>query len=301
MKYSSLIVSTLLGSIAHEATAAEANCCHAAVDKGCPSPYVDGSQFIIGSFTISGIATVPCCLTSVTASTGVVDNMQLCPGSEPPATTSETTTGADPFSGDTGGESSSSIFSGSEFGSSCSSLRELFPDCSCIIFCQGSNGAQCIDVPSDACDTSSCPGGSGTACHNYMTYSESSSSSSSSSTTTTTTSGSTSGSTGTTTTNNANASTCTESSGICVCSGECPSFTDGWAQRSSSSVNGKSSCVAMKDGGSTSNSGGVVTINGTPYTVVDPCPGTSSAGMFDLYYASILMGAAAVVGGLAAL
>ena len=132
-----------------------------------------------------------------------------------------------------------------------------------------------------------------------MTYSESSSSSSTTTTTTTTSSsGSTSGST---TTNNAMSSTCTESSGICVCSGECPSFTDGWAQRSTSSVNGKSSCVALKDGGSTSNSGGVVTINGTPYTVVDPCPGTSSAGMFDLYYASILMGAAAVVGGLAAL
>ena len=35
---------------------------------------------------------------------------------------------------------------------------------------------------------------------------------------------------------------------------------------------------------------------------MDPCPdgGDSSAGMFDLCYASILMGAAAVVGGVAA-
>ena len=104
------------------------------------------------------------------------------------------------------------------------------------------------------------------------------------------------------TANTALASTCTESSGICVCSGACPSFTDGWATQSSESVGDESTCVALQNGGVYSNQDGVITVNDTPYTVVDPCPdgGDSSAGMFDLCYASILMGAAAVVGGVAA-
>ena len=186
MKYSSLIVSTLLGATNHAATAVEANCCHAAVDKGCPSPYVDGSQFIIGSFTISGIATVPCCLTSVTASTGVVDNMQLCPGSEPPAETSETNTGEDPFLGDTGGDSSflgGSSSSEGDFSSTstttsntesssggdddsvagnCFTLQEQFPGCSCVTQCPGRD-AQCTGASADDCSVS-CDGGGGTSC-----------------------------------------------------------------------------------------------------------------------------------------
>lgn len=80
------------------------------------------------------------------------------------------------------------------------------------------------------------------------------------------------------------ASTCSESSGVCVCSGECPPFTNDWASQSSDIINkgAESTCVATKTNVSTSISDGIVTINNQPYTIVDPCTSAttgSSAGM----------------------
>ena len=185
MKYSSVILSTLLAAITHAATAAEANCCHAAADKGCTSPYVD-SPNQSGSVTINGLNTVSCCLDTVTDAALVIDTMQLCPGSEPPAETVQTTTGADLFSGDTGGDSSflgGSSSSEGDFSSTstttsntesssggdddsvagnCFTLQEQFPGCSCVTQCPGSD-AQCTGASADDCSVS-CAGGGGTSC-----------------------------------------------------------------------------------------------------------------------------------------
>ena len=102
------------------------------------------------------------------------------------------------------------------------------------------------------------------------------------------------------------ASTCSESSGMCVCSGDCPSFTNDWASQSSDIISkgAESTCVATKTSSSTSISDGVVIINNQPYTIIDPCTSAttgSSAGMFDAFYATVLVAAAGVVGGFAAL
>jgi hypothetical protein len=97
------------------------------------------------------------------------------------------------------------------------------------------------------------------------------------------------------------ASTCSESSGLCVCSGECPAFTNDWAGLL---INDGSCVVTKSSGSSTSFSDGVVTVNGQTYTNIDSCDGAttgSSAGMFGAYYASVLVAAAAVTGGVAAL
>mmetsp|Transcript_10134 Transcript_10134/g.16750 ORF Transcript_10134/g.16750 Transcript_10134/m.16750 type:complete len:127 (-) Transcript_10134:257-637(-) len=112
------------------------------------------------------------------------------------------------------------------------------------------------------------------------------------------------------TTNAVLASTCTESSGVCVCSGDCPSFTNDWPDKSTQGVGADASCVAMKNGGSSSvGMDGVITVNDKVYTSIDPCASavvggnsaTNSAGMFGAYYASGLVTAAAVAGVAAAL
>ena len=57
------------------------------------------------------------------------------------------------------------------------------------------------------------------------------------------------------------------------------------------SIDDNSSCVALKDGGSYSNFNGAITVNGTPYTAVDPCPGSGAAGV--VASTSVTIGAAA--------
>mmetsp|Transcript_29354 Transcript_29354/g.43137 ORF Transcript_29354/g.43137 Transcript_29354/m.43137 type:complete len:114 (-) Transcript_29354:210-551(-) len=93
------------------------------------------------------------------------------------------------------------------------------------------------------------------------------------------------------------ASTCSESSGVCVCSGDCPSFTDDWT----SSINSESTCVATKTGSTTSIEDGVVTVNNQTYTIIDPCSVGSSAGIFDAHLATVVVAAVVVAGGVAAL
>jgi len=112
------------------------------------------------------------------------------------------------------------------------------------------------------------------------------------------------------TTNAVVRASCMESTGVCVCSGECPSFTENWA--STSSQGGENpSCVSLKDGGDHSTDpDGDITVNGKVYSLstVDPCTsaiagtGDNAAGLFGTYYyASVVVAAAAVAGGLAAL
>ena len=97
------------------------------------------------------------------------------------------------------------------------------------------------------------------------------------------------------------ASTCVESSGVCVCSGDCPSFTADWT-----SINTVGTvCSAAKSGSSSvSMINGVVTVNGQTYTSMDNCSdamaGGNSAGMAGAYYARAFVAAAAVAGGVAA-
>lgn len=103
------------------------------------------------------------------------------------------------------------------------------------------------------------------------------------------------------------ASTCSESSGVCVCSGECPSFAADWPNQSSSSINGNSVCVATTGRSSSiSNNNGIVTVNGQTYTAMDNCSDTkagggsgdgNSAGMVGASYARAFVAAAAVAGG----
>jgi len=65
-------------------------------------------------------------------------------------------------------------------------------------------------------------------------------------------------------------------------------------------------CVAANNGGGISNDATSVTVNGQTFanTNIDSCTDAttgSSAGMLDAFYASVMVTAAAVVGGLAAL
>ena len=62
------------------------------------------------------------------------------------------------------------------------------------------------------------------------------------------------------------ASTCSESSGLCVCSGECPSFTADWGNNSEGDV-----CIASTGGSDVTNDNGVLTVNGQTYTAMDNC------------------------------
>jgi len=114
------------------------------------------------------------------------------------------------------------------------------------------------------------------------------------------------------------ASTCSEESGICVCLGECPSFTNDWAISGTDNTINRSladaepPCVSCKSPCDSSAVNGV-TVNGQSYPNPDPCPNDNSAagvqsaataslaGMFGAHYASVLLTAAAVMGGVAAL
>eukprot|EP00984_Skeletonema_dohrnii_P008942 scaffold3345_cov83-Skeletonema_dohrnii-CCMP3373.AAC.1 len=69
------------------------------------------------------------------------------------------------------------------------------------------------------------------------------------------------------TTNAVVSASCTESSGVCVCSGTCPSFTANW----STVIDGGSTCFATTSAGSTSLSNGVVTIDGQTYSSEESC------------------------------
>jgi hypothetical protein len=103
------------------------------------------------------------------------------------------------------------------------------------------------------------------------------------------------------------ASTCEESSGICVCSGECPSFTADWSNVQSTT--NPDVCAAVKEGSSSvSISDGVVNLDGETYTSMDACSGAAaggsggggnSAGMIGAYYARAFVAAAAVAAGVA--
>ena len=105
------------------------------------------------------------------------------------------------------------------------------------------------------------------------------------------------------------ASTCDEAAGVCVCNGTCPSFTftEGWSQNYFDSV-----CAAAKsDSPNVEMDGSSVTVNGKTYSSdsIDNCDGSSASGsggsstgtFGSSYYSSILMTAAAFVGGLAGL
>lgn len=111
--------------------------------------------------------------------------------------------------------------------------------------------------------------------------------------------------TGSTTTSAVRASTCVESSGVCVCSGECPSFTASWGLQSVPTINGNKIC-AVNNLGLSNVISDVVTINGQTYTSMDNCSdamagggGGNSAGMVGAYYARAFVAAAAVAGGVA--
>ena len=91
---------------------------------------------------------------------------------------------------------------------------------------------------------------------------------------------------------------------MCVCSGECPSFTADW-----SNVNTAGDVCAAVKGGSSSVTinDGVVTLDGETYTSMDACSGAAaggsgggggnSAGMIGASYARAFVAAAAVAGG----
>ena len=113
---------------------------------------------------------------------------------------------------------------------------------------------------------------------------------------------------------------CTESTGVCVCQGACPSFIAGW----NTVIDGGSICVATTSTGVSLNNG-VVTIDGQFYSSEESCSsavadgasgdagasggvgggggggggGNSEAGM--MYTSAVVVIAAAVVGGVAAL
>ena len=75
--------------------------------------------------------------------------------------------------------------------------------------------------------------------------------------------------------------TCSESSGVCVCSGSCPSFTQDWSIVDSNSIDDTAYCAAAKGEDSLASfDGSTVTINGTEYTApFEACPSTPSSGM----------------------
>ena len=108
------------------------------------------------------------------------------------------------------------------------------------------------------------------------------------------------------TTSAVRANTCTESSGVCVCSGDCPSFTADWPSQGSQNTVYAASDILPS---SITNNNGVVTVNGQTYTSMDNCSdamagaggsgGGSSAGMVGAYYARAFVAAAAVAGGVA--
>jgi hypothetical protein len=104
--------------------------------------------------------------------------------------------------------------------------------------------------------------------------------------------------TGSTTTSAVRASTCVESSGLCVCIGECPSFTANWPNKSGFTANNFSLCAVNDLGLSAVVGMDEVTVDGKTYTTeeMDLC---SDAGMVGAYYARAFVAAAAVAGGVA--
>ena len=81
-------------------------------------------------------------------------------------------------------------------------------------------------------------------------------------------------------------------SGLCICTGTCPAETSNWG----SIIQQDSTCVASKDGGEVSTSGGTVIVNGQTYNPpFDTCPGSSAAATIGTLYSSIVV--AVVVGG----
>jgi hypothetical protein len=97
------------------------------------------------------------------------------------------------------------------------------------------------------------------------------------------------------------ASTCVESSGVCVCSGECPSFTADWPARNNPSINGNKICAVNNIGINMAVGGnGDVTVDDGqtyPYTTMDRCSGAMAmAGGMVGASARALVAAAAVAG-----
>jgi len=129
------------------------------------------------------------------------------------------------------------------------------------------------------------------------------------------------------TTNAVVRASCIESSGVCVCSGACPSFIAGW----NTVIDGGSTCVATQSTGLTSLNNGAVTIDGQAYSGEESCSsavadgasgdagasgggggGGGGGGLFGggggnseaagmMYTSAVVVIAAAVVGGVAAL
>ena len=94
------------------------------------------------------------------------------------------------------------------------------------------------------------------------------------------------------------ASTCVESSGVCVCSGECPSFTADWPARSNPSFNGNKICAVNNLGISNVVHGDgsvTVNVNGQTYITMDRCSGAMAGEMVGAC-ARALVAAAAVAG-----
>ena len=89
----------------------------------------------------------------------------------------------------------------------------------------------------------------------------------------------------TTSTVRASANTCSESSGVCVCSGDCPSFTYDWPNRSNPSIiiNGNQQiqiCGANNLGMQVViHNDGSVSLDDQTYTTMDRCSGAMAGGM----------------------
>lgn len=92
-------------------------------------------------------------------------------------------------------------------------------------------------------------------------------------------------------------STCSEESGICVCSGTCPDFTSEWVYSQLVTENGVTTCVVTNlSDTSTSNEGNVTTVNGKTYNApFTPCPGTASTRAASSAYIVMEYGCLSVV------
>ena len=74
---------------------------------------------------------------------------------------------------------------------------------------------------------------------------------------------------------------CSESSGVCVCAGKCPSFTADWPNQSNPNINGNQICAVDNLGGISKviHGDGSVTVDGQTYTTLDRCSGAMAGGM----------------------
>ena len=94
-------------------------------------------------------------------------------------------------------------------------------------------------------------------------------------------------------------SSCSEALGVCVCSGQCPSFTSGWST-DFSYVNGVATCVASKSGNYSSSGTPVTTatVDGKAYqSPFESCDGgSSSAGKIGMNVWFVAAAAAAFAG-----